>query len=141
VLYALALLRRLTRCPIELEALDLEPPGALWLRLSGQARTLATRCERLERFVDGHTERLDGEDDERAWVAAREFAWVPSDATIAKVALTLARLPALDAELAAAGATRRYSRAGTLGWIGWPSERPTAELDVLLRRLGSAGCF
>jgi glycolate oxidase FAD binding subunit len=136
---ALEQVRRLAGGPIELDALELEPPGTLWLRLSGPARTLAARCERLARAVGGDAELLDEEAADRVWQERREFAWAPAGAVLVKAAVTPSRVPALDAELARAGATRRYSRAATLAWIGWPALRPVTGLDLLLRRLGLTG--
>jgi glycolate oxidase FAD binding subunit len=136
---ALEHLCRLARGPVTLDALDLEPPGSLWIRLSGPPSTLAPRCERLARTLDTDTERFDGTADERVWSAARELAWAPAEAAVVKAAITPSLVPALDAELAVAGAARRYSRAATLAWIAWPPQRSPAELDGLLRRLGLAG--
>jgi glycolate oxidase FAD binding subunit len=133
---ALDRVRQLARGPVTLDALELEPPGRLWIRLSGPPGTLAPRCERLARTLAADTERLDGDADERTWQAARAFAWAPADAAIVKAAVTPSRVPGLDAELAAAAAARRYSRAATLAWIAWPAQRPLSELDRVLRRLG-----
>jgi glycolate oxidase FAD binding subunit len=131
--------RRLARGPIELDSLELEPPGTLWLRLSGPSGTLAARCKRLARTVEGDALLLEGTADERVWLEARELAWAPAGSAVVKVAVTPSRVPALDAELSSAGAARRYSRAATVAWIAWPGQRRLAELDVLLSRLGLAG--
>ncbi|HEY2317471.1 MAG TPA: FAD-binding protein [Solirubrobacteraceae bacterium] len=136
---ALEQVRRLARGPIELDALELHPSGTLWLRLSGPARTLPARCERLARAVGGNAELLDEEAADRGWQERREFAWVPAGADLVKAAVTPSRVPALDAELARAGAARRYSRAATLAWIAWPEPRPVTGLDLVLRRLGLTG--
>ena len=136
---ALDHVRRLARGPVELEALDLEPPGTLWLRLAGPSGTLGPRVERVARAFDHRAVRLDGASDEIVWQAAREFAWAPAGAGIVKVPVTPARVPALDAGLAAAGAARRYSRAATLAWIAWSEHRSSQELDRLLRRLDLTG--
>jgi glycolate oxidase FAD binding subunit len=136
---ALEQVRRLVRGPIELDALELEPPGTLWLRLAGPSGSLAARRERLARAVDADARRLDGTADERVWLQAREFAWAPAGAAVAKAAVTPSRVQALDAELARVGAARRYSRAATLAWIAWLAHCPLADLDALLRRLGLTG--
>jgi glycolate oxidase FAD binding subunit len=136
---ALEWVRRLARGPQELEALDFEPPGTLWLRLAGPAGLLGARIERLARTLALPVERVEGGEDERAWQAVRELAWAPASASVVKVALTAARVPALDAGLARAGAARRYSRAANLAWIAWPAEGSLAELDRLLGRLGLPG--
>jgi glycolate oxidase FAD binding subunit len=137
--YALEQVGRLARGPIELDALELEPPGTLWLRLSGPSRTLGARCERLARTVDADAERLDGTAGERVWQEARRFAWAPAGAAVVKAAVTPSRVAALDAELAHTCAARRYSRAATMAWIAWPPQRSLAELDLVLLRLGLTG--
>ncbi|MEA2212828.1 MAG: glycolate oxidase binding subunit [Solirubrobacteraceae bacterium] len=136
---ALEQARHLARGPITLDALELEPPGRLWIRVSGPPRTLAPRCERLIRMLDADIERFDGHADARIWSAAREVAWAPAGAAVVKAALTPSRVATLDAELVVAGAARRYSRAATVAWIAWPPQRSLAELDRLLGRHGLTG--
>jgi hypothetical protein len=43
----------------------------------------------------------------------------------------------LDERLAAAGAVRRYSSGGYLGWVAWPA--PVCDLDSLLQALNLSG--
>jgi glycolate oxidase FAD binding subunit len=136
---AVELTGRLARSTFELEALDLVPPGELWLRLGGPATTLAPRRARLAAFVDRPCEWLDGVDDAVVWHAAREITWAAPDAVLAKVAAAPRQLVELDAALHAAGAGRRYSRAGNLAWVAWPAARPLAELDTRLTALGLSG--
>ncbi|MDX6717316.1 MAG: glycolate oxidase binding subunit [Baekduia sp.] len=136
---ALELTARLGGSTFELEALDLVPPGELWLRLGGPASTLAPRLDRLAAFVDRPAERIDGDEEARCWRAARELDWVPADAALAKVAAMPRRLADLDRALHAAGAERRYSRAGNLAWVAWPAQRPLSELHAALDGLGLAG--
>jgi glycolate oxidase FAD binding subunit len=100
---AVALMGRLATGPFELEALDLEPPATLYLRLSGPS--LSPRLAALARWIDHPA----GPVDDARWEAERELAWVPPGVPLAKVALTLRALPALDAALGAA--PRRYARA------------------------------
>jgi glycolate oxidase FAD binding subunit len=119
---AVALIGRLATAPFELEALDLEPPGTLWLRLSGPRATLEPRLRALARFTD----RPATVAEEAVW---REPTWSP----LAKVALTPHALPALDAALGEL--PRRYARGGHLAWVAAPPDA----LDVPLRELGLSG--
>jgi hypothetical protein len=89
--------------------------------------------------VDRPSEWLDGADDDAVWRAAREVAWAAPGAVLAKVAATPRQLIDLDAALHAAGAQRRYSRAGNLAWVAWPATRPLDELDARLTALGLSG--
>jgi glycolate oxidase FAD binding subunit len=126
---AVAAIGRLATSPFELEALDLEPPRTLYLRLSGAA--LDERLDALARFLGRPVGRV--EDDAGHWHAARELTWAPRGASLAKVALTPRRLCELDALLGAL--PRRYSRGGNLAWIA----APLADLDALLAERGLSG--
>jgi glycolate oxidase FAD binding subunit len=95
---ALEALVRLERAPFDLEAVDLEPPGRLWLRLGGNASALGARIDRLRAFLGGG-EVIPPEEEGRLWEAAREFAWAPPDAALVKVPLTPRRIPPLEAAL------------------------------------------
>ncbi|MFQ5613845.1 MAG: FAD-binding protein [Anaerolineae bacterium] len=133
---ALAAMVRLTTSPLDLEALDLEPPGKLWIRLGGPAAILPARLDRLQTLTGGgqvHT----GSADEVLWRAVRDFHWLPQGWSLAKVPLTPRQIPGLDERLAAPGARRRYSVGGNLAWIAWPDD-PGA-LDEILRSLDLAG--
>jgi glycolate oxidase FAD binding subunit len=128
---AVTLMGRLATGPFELEALDLEPPGTLYLRLSGPPATLEPRLDALARFLDRPAEPL--ADDAGHWRSARELEWVPRSASLAKVALTPRALPELDALLGAV--PRSYARGGNLAWIA----APLGELDGLLQERGLSG--
>ena len=138
---ALALIGALATAPFDLEALDLEPPGRLWLRLAGLADAMPARLERLEGILERSGERLEGEEESALWREVRDFAWVAEDAAIVKVALVPKRLPELDAKLEELGVERRYGAGANIAWLAWPGERPAQELDELLHSLGLAGVF
>ncbi|HWK26369.1 MAG TPA: FAD-binding protein [Solirubrobacter sp.] len=122
---AVALMGRLATAPFELEALDLDPPGTLLLRLSGPRATLEPRLRALARFID----RPATVEDEAVWHGAREL----DSASLAKVALTPHALAGLDDALGAF--PRRYARGGHLAWVA----APPGELDALLRERGLGG--
>ena len=136
---ALDTLERLTTGPFDLEAVDLEPPRRLWLRLGGPPAVMDARLQRLERFVGGRTERLEGVEEAAVWRSARELEWAGIDAALVKVALLPERLIALDAALERGQARRRYSRGANLAWVAWPPDRPLEELDGTLRSLSLSG--
>ncbi len=136
---ALTTMAALGRGPLDLDALDLEPPGRLILRLGGAKETLPARAARLESLLDAPAEHLDDEADAQEWRQAAELSWAPSGSTLVKVGLTARRIPALEAALAQGGARARYSLAGNLGWLAWPGDRDLAELDGALRALEIAG--
>jgi glycolate oxidase FAD binding subunit len=57
---------------------------------------------------------------------------------LVKVPLSPARLPALEAALAALPSRRRYSLGGNLAWVALPPEQ-VAGLDTLLAQQGLGG--
>lgn len=136
---ALAAMAALGRGPLDLDALDLEPPGRLILRLGGARETLPARVARLASALGAAAEQLDDEADALQWRQAAELSWAPAPSTLVKVGLTARRIPGLEAAVAPSGARTRYSLAGNLGWLAWPAERPVEELDGALRSLGLAG--
>jgi glycolate oxidase FAD binding subunit len=123
---ASALVAMVQRARFDLEALDLEPPGTVWLRLGGFREALAARVAALQQTIDKVSEILTGDEDAALWRDAREFAWAPRDTSLVRVPISLPTLPALDAALSRYGAVRRYAVAGNLALIGW-----THSLDAL----------
>ncbi|MDQ3849216.1 MAG: FAD-binding protein [Actinomycetota bacterium] len=138
---ALEVIGRLATAPFDLEALDLEPPGRLHLRLAGVEEAMPARLERLEGLLERGGERREGEDEDALWRAARDFAWAPQGAAIAKVALVPRRVPELEAQLEPLGAGRRYAAGANIAWLVWPPERTAEQLDGVLRSLDLAGVF
>jgi len=132
---ALAALALLARGPVELDALDLEPPGRLIARLAGEPGALAARVSRIAAVVDAAAEEVDA----TAWDGAAAFDWLPDGARLVRVGLTLRSVAALDAALAAAGARARYSNGANVAWVAWPGDRPLDALDAALRELGLPG--
>jgi glycolate oxidase FAD binding subunit len=137
---ALGTVARLGHGPLELDALDLEPPGRVVVRLGGDAGALGARAGRLAELVGAaRAERLDGDQDAATWQAATELAWVPDGCRVVRAGLAPRSVPALDAALRAAGARTRYSLGANAAWIAWPDDRPLAQLDTALAGLGLAG--
>ena len=138
---ALDVIGRLATAPFDLEALDLEPPGRLHLRLAGLEEAMPARLKRLEGLLERPGEHRTGEEEAALWRAARDFAWVPAGAAIVKVALVPRRVPDLEAQLEPLGAARRYAAGANIAWLAWPRERTAEELDGVLRSLDLAGVF
>jgi glycolate oxidase FAD binding subunit len=147
---ALETLQQLTTSQLELDALDLEPPGRLLLRLGGLSEALPDRLARLKDFLTGNAgdqiqtiESSDGAAEQTIWTAVQEFEWVPAGWGLFKVPLTPARLYVLEERLDGRGAKRRYSAGANAGWIAWPPEAETGHYfnipDSLLTRLDLPG--
>lgn len=138
---ALAVIGTLATAPIDVEALDLEPPGRLRLRMAGIADAMPARLERLEGILERSGERLEGEEEGALWREARDFSWVAQDAAIVKVALVPKQVPELESRLEPREVQRRYGAGANVCWLAWPGARPVQELDELLRSLDVAGVF
>ncbi|MDR7416996.1 MAG: FAD-binding protein [Armatimonadota bacterium] len=134
---ALRGLLRLNTSGFDLEAVDLEPPGILWVRLGGREESLEARTRRLVAFLGGPVEVLRGEEERALWEGVREFSWVPAGHALVKVPVTPRRLAGLEERLARAGALRRYSVGGNCAWVAWPLD--LALLHRTLVELGLAG--
>jgi glycolate oxidase len=136
---ALEAIARLSTAGLDLEALDLEPPGRLWVRLGGPGPGLDRRLARIESVVGVDGERLLGSAEADPWIAARELAWAPAEASVVKIAITPRGVGELDAILERAGAARRYGAGGHVCWAAWPEDEPLARLDSELGELGTSG--
>lgn len=133
---ALSTITRLFTSPLELDALDVTPPGTLWLRQGGTEGTLRPRLDQLRQFV-GCGDILSGADDAAFWHEARELAWVPAQTTLVKVPLTPRRIPALHLALTPYEPALRYSAGGNVAWIAWPASLDL--LDNILKKQGLRG--
>jgi glycolate oxidase FAD binding subunit len=118
----------------ELEALDVEAPSVVWLRLGGFAGGVADRVAAVRRCCRGvRTDVLLDDEDRAVWHQTRELRWAPAGAAIVRVPATPPSIPRLDGVLAAAGASRRYAVGGHVAFIAWPGTLATCseQLDTL----------
>jgi len=126
---ALAVVERVNAAPFDVEALELEPPGTLWIRLGGDQESFAVRMKKLAALAGGTSEIVEGPGEEAVW-SALQPAFVPPSGTSAggnllvKIPMTPGRISEFDHLAAAAGAGRRYSAGGSVAWISWPGEAP-----------------
>jgi glycolate oxidase FAD binding subunit len=136
---ALAAIATLARGPLELDALDLEPPGRVLARIAGDADGLSARAARLAAALAAPAVTLADDAARASWNAAAELSWVPAGARAVRVATTAREVPALQAALAAAGAQARYANAANVAWVAWPDAQPLARLDETLAGLQLTG--
>jgi glycolate oxidase FAD binding subunit len=120
----------LVRRPLDLEALDLEPPTTLLIRVAGDEASLGTHAQRVGKTTQRPYELMIGESDANYWRAQRAFSWLKADHYLIKVPLTLRRLAQLERAAERQGIARRYSVAGNVAWLAWPVTRPIGELDL-----------
>ncbi len=133
---ALEQLSRLKSSGFNLEAVDLEPPGKLWVRLGGNSETLSGRLDRL-RNVLGRGEARTDEEESSLWQRATDFAWSPAGASLVKIPVTLALIPSLEEHLSQISCRRRYCSAGNLLWLAWTDA--LERLESILQTLGLGG--
>lgn len=127
---AIALIGGLGTRPFELEALDLEPPATVVVRVSGDEGSLPAHARRVGDAANRSYEVLAGDDEASYWRAQRAFAWVGAGHWLIKVPLTPRSLAGLDSAADRQGVTRRYGVAGNVAWLTWRADRPLAELDL-----------
>jgi glycolate oxidase FAD binding subunit len=120
----------LARAPFDIEALDLEPPNVLMLRLGGDTASLARHAQRVGLSSARTFDILNADEDTAYWRAQREFAWLQPGHWLIRVPLQLRRLAALDELLAREAVMRRYAVAGNVAWLAWPARRALASLDL-----------
>jgi glycolate oxidase FAD binding subunit len=137
----LAALIRLTRQPVEIYSLELEPAdgGAdLFVRVGGAEPSLLRRIERTQQILGGEPATvMRGEEEIQFWQSAREFHWLPPGDSLVKVPLTPRRVSALEEAMRGSAVRRVYSSGANLAWLGWRGE--LAPLDEILVRLELSG--
>ncbi len=137
---ALAAMQRAASARLDLDSLDLEPSAGgyrLWARLGGLPAALPIRLARLAAAV-GDGQALPEDEEALFWEQTRNLAWVPPGWLLAKTALTLGRIPALETALQDAGPVlRRYAAGGQMAWLA--VEGSPQVLDARLRAAGLTG--
>ena len=131
---ALEAIRRLRAAPLDLAAVDLEPPGRLLVRVGGRRESVGPRLERVRELV-GQGAELQGKEERDHWDAVREFDWVPADWNLMKVPMTTSRIVELEENLRSVPFRTRYCAGGSLAWLAWsgpldPVDRALAQLDL-----------
>jgi glycolate oxidase FAD binding subunit len=141
---AVDVIRRLAGRPFDLDAVELVPPGELWVRIAGSETALPGRLDRLAGVLrESGASAVDVVGQRKAeaqWSAARELTWVPVEHGLMKVPLVLGRIPSLERRLAPAS-PRRYGAAGQqllLSWSGGEGKTGVGVVDAL-RELGLRG--
>ena len=131
---ALGAIARVARGGLDVQALEIEPPGRLVVRVAGGPSGATERSSRLEMLVG--TSGVPVADPAQVWRRLTELEWVPEDHVVVRAAVTPRLVPAVDA--LAAGAPRHYANAANVAWIAWPADRDLDELERGLVALGVA---
>lgn len=129
---------KLARSPVELAAMDLTPDGSLWIRIEGALDSLDSTTARIQSMIDGGEHRVSLhsiEDTAVVWGPLDNGSFASRNDRLVRAPVTPSRLIQIDAALEELSVQRRYSVAGNLVWIAWPSPRPIQQLDETLRHL------
>lgn len=131
---ALEAIRRLRAAPLDLAAVDLEPPGRLLVRVGGRRESVGGRLERVRELV-GQGAELPGRKERDHWDAVRELDWAPPDWNLMKVPMTTGRIVELEESLRSTRCRTRYCAGGSLAWLAWsgpldPVHRALGQLDL-----------
>ena len=122
--------------PWEFEAIDLEPPVGLILRLAGEQDAITNRAQRIMQSADRRGQII--AEPAAYWSQVNRFGWA-ADSLLVKTPITPKRIEAFDRSLSAADAQRRYSVAGNVAWIAWPASQSLDVLDQTLHQAGLSG--
>ena len=130
---------RLARSPLDLCALELEPPTRLWLQIAGIGAALPERVNRIRSFLGDDCEVT--EVGTNSWRRFVEFEWVPVDHLIVRAPISLGDIEAWEHELSDLEqyVPRRYSVAGNLAYLAWPQSLGRESLHTVLLRLARSG--
>lgn len=122
---ALALQTKLLVSPLEIEAIDLLPPGTLLVRLAGNADSVVSTRQRLASLLSQPAlEVLEGEAEALCWEDLREWRWHPTNHSLLRLPITPSRIIELENWLSHKNVLRRYSVAGNVAWLAWPEDVP-----------------
>src|SRR5262249_9492538 len=131
---ALGAIARVARGGLDVQALEIEPPGRLVVRVAGGPSGATERSARLQTLVG--TTGVPVADPAQGWRRVTALGVVPEDHGLGRAAAPPGLVPAVDA--LAAGAPRHYANAGNVAWIAWPADRDLDELERGLAALGVA---
>ncbi|MGZ0167562.1 MAG: FAD-binding protein [Planctomycetales bacterium] len=134
---------RLAMAQEELQCLDLDPPGRVWLRIGGLSAAVSARTDRVRNILlqadsGVKIETLSGGEDAQVWSDAREFQWVPDNHQLIKVPIAPAQVVKAEKFLAEVSfeSVRRYSVGGNVLWLALPENAGEDELDLVCQTLG-----
>ena len=133
--------RTLESMRLDLEALDFDGSGTVWVRLAGRGEALGARVARVI-SVAGGTE-VPAADEGRIWAEARDFAWAPSASAIVRIPLSGTASSLIASSAAAQASTQdhssplqhdgvRYTCGGRSVWAA------TSDVAALARSLASS---
>jgi glycolate oxidase FAD binding subunit len=134
--HALALTAELARGPYDIEALDLNPPGIVMLRIAGDEGALRARLETIRERTKADFIILPASNAAPVWNDLLNWNWISQNCWRVKVPVTPALIPQLDARFEFLHVQRHYSVAGTAALLAWPAELGNHALHEMLAEFG-----
>lgn len=133
---------RLAMAQEELQCLDFEPSGRLWLRIGGLSAAVDARIARVRNLMQHadpsvKIEVLNDADDRQVWDDAREFRWVPDGCSLVKVPIAPSQVMPAEQILSQTKVetVRRYSVGGNVLWLAIPDAGGEELLAQLCQQL------
>ena len=125
-------LQRVGGSTLDVQALDLEFPSSVVIRVGGVAAGLQGRIERVHGFLqrEGDVDL----DDQPYWARVREFRWVSAGSALVKAVLIPGMIPELERSLADFPIARRYGVGGNVAWLSLSDEGIFGILNGVLKK-------
>lgn len=132
---AMEMCGRISRASLDLEALEITPPGCMMVRIAGPGAATVRNRERLEEITGGPWSDME----EASWESFSRWSHVHPGERLTRVPVAPSQILDLEAALVELCVTRRYGAAGNVAWIQWPADKPIRILDETLDQLHLPG--
>jgi glycolate oxidase FAD binding subunit len=123
-----------SRSKWDIDALELEAEGPLFLRLAGDSSGLRSRADCIMREL-GNGTILTEEQAFDYWAGISCFSWAGAQNSYAKVPISPRIIPRLDTAIEDLAIERRYGMGGNVAWLSWSSDKVALELELILKDL------
>lgn len=129
----------LVALPLQIAAIEIDPPHTLLARLSGPSAALAKMADRADACVGSKGQRIDkAEEESKLWRDCAEMNWLEAGAGLVRVAITAHRMDALAKALQPLESVRkiRFSCAGAVAWLAVDPHQSLEPLHAVLETCG-----
>ena len=132
---AMRVSEKLRTKPFDVDAVEVDPPGKITLRIGGDPTALVQRMQRIRNEIGANFDVLDEVEALTFWTSRREFKPVPGGWRL-RIPCAPHDVLALSGTLSAVGARHYFSSGGNVAFAVWPTEvslhqlgRPFQNLD------------
>ena len=134
----IAAVSRILSQPLQIAAIEIDPPDSMIIRIAGPQDALANMADRVDGLIGSPASRvMNPVTEQRIWADRSELGWVDDGQAIAKIATTMQHIEPLLQSLPAIDCVRGMisSCAGTVMWVALDLAQTTRPLDHLLKQL------